>query len=433
MPKIKHSFSAENNSHLVIFRILFGFLIIWQAILSVVNGWVKRNLIEPEFTFSHIGMEWLQPLPGNGMYWYFVIMALAGVMVMIGFYYRFGIICYTVLWAGVYFMQKTVYNNHYYLLMLLCIIMIFMPANKNFSFDSRLSPEIKSTSMPAWCRYAFIAQLAIVYFYAAIAKLYPEWLNGTFTSGILNRAGNHFNINFFKEHWFHIFIAWSGIVFDLLIVPLLLWRKTRFIAVISAVAFHLFNSFTLHIGVFPYLSLALLIFFFPTQKFNIYKTTHNTQIVFKNNKIVMWLFSIYFIIQLFLPLRHHFIKGDVLWTEEGHRLSWRMMLRKRSGYIYFKIKDRETGKEWLYDLNKHFTPVQIKSMKTKPDMIWQTAQYIKQQYNEVGKNISVYVTSKVSVNKLPERLLINPKTDMAEAEWNYLFHNEWVLTYEWEK
>ncbi|WP_316930169.1 HTTM domain-containing protein [Leeuwenhoekiella sp. MAR_2009_132] len=35
--------------------------------------------------------------------------------------------------------------------------------------------------------------------------------------------------------------------------------------------------------------------------------------------------------QLELPLRHWIIKDDVLWTEEGHRLSWRMMLRSKGG------------------------------------------------------------------------------------------------------
>ena len=45
----------------------------------------------------------------------------------------------------------------------------------------------------------------------------------------------------------------------------------------------------------------------------------------------------FFFVQLVLPLRHHFIKGDVLFTEEGHRLSWRMMLRERVGRLNIKI------------------------------------------------------------------------------------------------
>ena len=47
--------------------------------------------------------------------------------------------------------------------------------------------------------------------------------------------------------------------------------------------------------------------------------------------VLLSFLSLYFCLQVALPLRHHFIQGDVLWTEEGHRMSWRMMLRSRSG------------------------------------------------------------------------------------------------------
>ncbi|KOS08087.1 hypothetical protein AM493_20075 [Flavobacterium akiainvivens] len=427
-------FEAETNAPLVIFRMLFGVLLAWQAGLLVCEGWVKRNLIDPKFTFSHIGMEWLQPLPGTGMYWYFGLLALYGLLVMAGLFYRFAIIGYTVLWAGVYFMQKTTYNNHYYLLVLLCLIMCFLPANANFSVDSKRNPKIKTTVMPAWCRYVIIAQIAVVYFYAAVAKLYPEWLNGTFTAGILNKAGRHFEIGFFRQHWFHVFIAWAGLLFDLLIVPLLLYRKTRVLAFIAAVVFHVFNGLTLHIGIFPYLSLAMLVFFIPQEKFRIYKPSGESPVVVKKGRgVLLYFFVPYFILQVLLPIRHHFIQGDVLWTEEGHRLSWRMMLRKRSGYVQFKVQDKQTGKKWTYNLNNTLTPVQLHNMKTKPDMLWQMAQRIKNEYAAQGKQVGVYITSKVSVNKKPERLLIDPHVDMALAEWNYFSHNDWILTYEWEK
>src|SRR5690554_7360920 len=51
----------------------------------------------------------------------------------------------------------------------------------------------------------------------------------------------------------------------------------------------------------------------------------------------------YLILQVLLPLRHWAIKGDVLWTEEGHRLSWRMMLRARGGEAEFKVVDKKSG------------------------------------------------------------------------------------------
>ena len=48
----------------------FGLLIAVESFGALLTGWVKRAFIDPEFTFTFIGFEWLQPLPGNGMYWY---------------------------------------------------------------------------------------------------------------------------------------------------------------------------------------------------------------------------------------------------------------------------------------------------------------------------------------------------------------------------
>src|SRR5690606_13101658 len=125
----KFLFKHIDNSGLIIFRVVFGLLITLEAFGAIATGWVRRVLITPEFTFSFIGFEWLQPLPGNGMYFYFALMGIFGLMVMLGYKYRLGIIGYTILWAGVYFMQKSSYNNHYYLLLLLLLFMAILPAN----------------------------------------------------------------------------------------------------------------------------------------------------------------------------------------------------------------------------------------------------------------------------------------------------------------
>ncbi len=83
------------------------------------------------------------------------------------------------MWAGVYLMQKSSYNNHYYLLMLLCFLMIFVPAHRYASIDTRENPQLKKISMPRWVWLLLVLQMWIVYTYASIAKLYPDWLDGT--------------------------------------------------------------------------------------------------------------------------------------------------------------------------------------------------------------------------------------------------------------
>src|SRR5690606_39082085 len=176
----KWLFTRIDNSALVVFRIMFGFLITLEAWGAIFTGWISRSLIEPEETFNFIGFEFLQPLPGDGMLYYYGLMGLFGVMVMVGYHDRLCTIAYGIMWTAVHLMQKSSYNNHYYLLMLLCIIMSFFPANRYASIDTKIHPSIKKISRPRWVWVSIVLQMWIVYTYAAIAKIYPDWFNGTF-------------------------------------------------------------------------------------------------------------------------------------------------------------------------------------------------------------------------------------------------------------
>ncbi|MFP9112346.1 HTTM domain-containing protein [Flavobacterium sp. RHBU_3] len=431
----KFLYGQTDNAPLVLFRIFFGFLLACETLGAVLTGWVTQNFIEPKFTFSHIGMEWLQPLPGYGMYICFIIMSVLGIMVMLGYKYRFSIISFTVLWAAVYFMQKTSYNNHYYLLLLISLIMCFMPANRYKSIDAAQHPEIKQYTMPAWCRWVMVAQISAVYFFATIAKLYPDWLNGSFTHQLLaNEAGTGITAEVITSQGFALFIAWAGIAFDLLVVPLMLYKRTRTIALVASIIFHVFNSINLKIGIFPFFALSFAVFLYPPATISRIFFKHKPRIVtdvpYTGQTVFRYFFVPYLLLQLFLPLRHYFIKGDVLWTEEGHRLSWRMMLRSRTGHTNFEIKDKATGKELRYNLIDNLTPKQLQVMAAHPDMIWQMAQRIKKHFAAKGIEAAVYAHSETSVNQGEYRALINPKTDLASADYHYFGHAPWILLYE---
>ena len=430
---MKFLFKAIDNSPLVVFRIFFGFLVACESFGAIFTGWVKRILIDPQVTFSFIGFEWLKPLPGFGMYFYFIAMGVFGLAIMLGYRYRIAIISYTILWAGVYFMQKTAYNNHYYLLLLISFLLIFLPANSYASLDVRQNRIKEENTMPYWISLLFIIQVAIVYVFASIAKFYPDWLDGTFTRNLLADSTNVITLKkLFLQKWFYLFIAYMGIIFDLLIVPLLLFKKTRMLALLASLTFHLFNAIFLEIGIFPFFALTFALFFYEPETIRSVFLRRKTSIETDNGhsnyygkKIVYFLIIPYLIIQLLLPLRHHFIEGDVLWTEEGHRLSWRMMLRERNGFIHIRIKDLKTGEESLYDYRKNLTDKQIQNLATKPDFIWQYCQYIKKEFK--GKEIAIFIDCKNSINRKEYKTLIDPKFDMAKAKWNYFRHNEWLL------
>lgn len=425
-------FKPIDNSPLIIFRIFFGLLLAIESFGAIATGWVKRIFIDTEFTFSHIGFEWLQPLPGNGMYFYYAVMGIFGLLIMLGYQYRLSIVGFTILWTGVYLMQKSSYNNHYYLLILIGIIMFFLPANQYASLDAKKNPAIKSLSMPQWCSWIVLLQISIMYFFAAVAKFYPDWLNGTFTRLLF--IHHHFPIvqPVLNHHWFHLFIAYSGIAFDLLIIPLFLNKKTRTIAFISALLFHLFNSVILQIGIFPFFALSFVVFCYPPEAIRklFFKNKPKLEIEaisYTTKPVLLWFFIPYFIVQLALPIRHLFIPHDVLWTEEGHRLSWRMMLRSRSGDTQFRILDKETQTLIPYDYKKRLSRKQQNFVASTPDGIWQMAQKIKKEFAAKNQAVEIYVDSKIAINQGIYFPFIDPTVNFATADWNYFSHNSWIL------
>jgi vitamin K-dependent gamma-carboxylase len=428
-------FTRIDNSALVVFRVFFGLLIALEAFGSIATGWVKKTLIEPQETFNFIGFEFLQPLPGNAMLYYYGVMGIFGLLVMLGYKYRFSIFCYAIMWASVYLMQKSSYNNHYYLLMLLCGIMFFLPAHKNASIDASRDSALREISMPRWVWLFIVFQMWIVYTYASVAKIYPDWFTGVVPEILMKPKAHYWMVGeLLQQKWTHFIISWFGFLFDLLIIPLLLYRKTRVPIFIVAIFFHLFNSFIFHIGIFPYLSLALILFFFPAEKINKWFLRNKKKYYDKREIIVpkyrnafLAVVSIWFIFQLGLPLRHWFYQDDVLWTEEGHRLSWRMMLRSKSGISTFRVVDKNTKKVEYIDKSKFLSDKQLGAISSKPDLIWQFAQRLKRDYAKKGQDVQVFVDSRVSVNGRSYKQFIDPKTDLANEKWHHFKHHDWIL------
>ena len=423
-----------DNSPLIIFRIFFGLLISLECFGAIATGWVRTNLVEPVFTFNFIGFDWLQPLVGPQMYVYFTLMGILGICILIGYKYRFSMIAFTMLWSGAYFLQKTSYNNHYYLLILLSFIMCFLPANKAYAWDARKSAQGESQFMPEYVKWIIVSQLFIVYTYAAIAKLYGDWLDLIFIEYLLRGKSDYPVIGeLLQTRGMHRTMAVYGILFDLLVVPALLWKPTRTIAFAFSVIFHLFNSIVFQIGIFPYLSLALTVFFFEPQTIRKLffpkraRLPEVPQSTLRLSNLFIWGWGIYFVIQLVLPLRHHLIQGDVLWTEEGHRLSWRMMLRSRSGTIHFEVEDKEAGSRTVVNLSGFLTQKQQYRVAAYPDFIWQFAQHLKKIYAEQGKDVAVYAKAKIRINGKPAQEFVDTRVDLASEPWDPFRHHHWIL------
>jgi hypothetical protein len=437
----KTLFTQVDNSPLIVFRIFFGLFVFLETAGSIATGWVKEALVDPQYHLPFIGFEWLT-LPNDYLYYvYYIVMALTGILIMLGLFYKASIAVFTFMWWGSYLMQKTHYNNHYYLFLLLAFFMILVPAHRYFSLDVKRKPQLKSLTCPKWCLLIFIIQIGIVYTFAAIAKVNPDWMNGTFIS-LMFQGKAHFPIigTLLQEVWLIKSVVVGGILFDFFITPLLLWKRTRVLAFILSVFFNLFNSIVFHIGVFPYMMIALTIFFFPSDKIR--------RIFFKSKPLINEIHSIeerkewysgllipalsvYFLFQIAIPLRHYFYKGNVAWTEQGHRMSWRMMLKLKYSNISFRVKNTDTGESSYVKLSDYFTPNQIRDIGSKPDMLWQGVQILKKVFAEKGWNkIEIYAKSSVSLNGHSYKPLVSRDTDLAKVEWGSFTHSDWLLLYD---
>jgi len=427
-------FRHIDNSPLIVFRIIFGLLCFLESVGAIFTGWIKRTLIDPEHTFNVIGLEFLQPLPGDWMYAYYFIMGLFGLGIMLGYKYRFSMIMFTLMWTATYLMQKASYNNHYYLLILLSGIMVFQPAHRYASIDVKQNPNLKHLSMPRWCSLLFIVQMFIVYTYASVAKIYPDWLDLTVAENLMKAKQHYYVIGEILQHKVvHYMVAYGGVLYDGLIIPLLLFKPTRKWAFIASIFFHMFNSIVFQVGIFPYLALGFSVFFFEPRVihklFLKKKPFYNEDEVIRpaNYKSYLAIAMIYFVIQISLPLRHHFIQDNVLWTEEGHRLSWRMMLRSKSGTVIYRVKDKNTEEVVRVKLHDYLSKKQRRIAATKPDIMWQFAQRLKQEYADKGQDVAVFIDSRISVNGRKYTQFTDKTIDVAAQPWDTFKHTTWIL------
>jgi hypothetical protein len=129
---------------------------------------------------------------------------------------------------------------------------------------------------------------------------------------------------------------------------------------------------------------------------------------------------------ILLPLRHHLFEGNVNWTEEGHRLSWRMMLRSKGGLVDIKVK--RADETYYVNLDDYLTPKQQRAIATRPDMFWYFIQHLKQDLTAKGEDDydGIYAISNVSLNGHPGKALYDPSVDVSKVEWNRFSENRWV-------
>ncbi len=438
---------------LVTFRIVFGLVMSFAAIRFMAKGWVQDLYVTPKFYFFYEGFEWIKPLDETGMYAIFCIMAVSAFLIGIGLFYRVNVLIYFLSFTYVELIDKTTYLNHYYFVSLVAFLLLLVPANAAYSVDVKLFPKLKRLYVPRWTIGVFKLQLGMVYFFAGIAKINHDWL---FRAMPLKIWFAPFIQNEWLGWFFSIKIvpylfSWCGMLYDVFIPFLLLWKRTRIWAYLTVIFFHVVTWWMFPIGIFPWVMIGSTLIFFSTewhQKIqawvfgveNSELRVQNSEYRIENSEVnrskwspTIIVLAVFFFIQVLMPMRYLAYPGKLFWTEEGFRFSWRVMLIEKVGTTIFTVKDLQDGREWEVHNLDFLTPLQEIMMSTQPDMILQFAHYLGEEYKrkENIDEVGVFVNSRVALNGYRNRPFIDSSVNLM-LEQNDWKHKSWILPFDGE-
>lgn len=432
---------------LVVLRIIFGAVLFISTVRFIARGWVYDFYIKPVYHFPFFEGSWLQPPGSTGMYTLYGVMATAALLICIGLFYRIATPVFFLCFCYAELLDKTYYLNHYYLVTILSFLLTLVPAHRYWSLDVLRRPSLRVTEVPAWTVDIFRCQLCIVYFYAGVSKLTGDWLIDAMPLKIwLPAKGSLLLIGpLLQLAWMPYFFSWAGALFDLSVPFLLLNKRTRPYGYAAVIIFHTLTAILFQIGMFPYFMMSATLVFFSGNFF--LQLVNKIKLLFAKriapiamparlpvqHRLQKWLLVLlccHFLIQLAMPLRFLLYPGKLLWTEEGYRFSWRVMLMEKSGAAFFYVKDASGPRQFEVNNRQFLTAYQERMMETQPDMLLQYAHMLKTYYGQHGiKNPQVTVQCYVSLNGSGSRLYINNNVDLAAEKENFFGHKTWILPF----
>lgn len=434
-------FSPVDASGLAVVRMLFGLIIIYESSHYIDLSRIVMKFNEQSFYFKFRFFEWVEPISIAGMQWLFLVYGIAGLAISLGVFYRLATPVAALCISYIFLIDSTNYLNHFYLVIIFSIMMFFIPANKCWSIYAWINPRKASSTVPGWCIWLIRAQLVIVYSYAAIAKMNVDWINGMPLYDWIGGEADDRNLeSFLGEPWSIYAFTYLGLLYDLIIAPLLLIRKTRAFAFCLTISFHLTNYYLFNIGIFPWFMLAastiffepswarsFLNFFIKERFLPLAMTPFRPQALSFIQKCGLFVMILHLTFQALFPLRHFFYGNYVGWSEEGHNFSWHMKLRDKNGDIAFRVVDPDTREYRDIPLEYYLTERQIIKMTGRPAMIVQFAHFLRDHYTEKDeKPAEVYAETWLSINGRKPQRLIDPNVDLAKVSMKES-HNSWIL------
>ncbi|HEY0977421.1 MAG TPA: HTTM domain-containing protein [Flavobacteriales bacterium] len=419
---------------LITLRIVFGVLMCASLLRFTLKGWITELYVKPGFHFPYWGFEWVKPFAGTGMHAVFALMIGCTVLIALGALYRVATVLFFLLFTYVELIDVTTYLNHYYFISLVALLLCFVPAHRAFSLDVRFGRVRPVVEVPsAWLRMVQL-QMALVYFFAGIAKINGDWLLEAMPLRIWLHARSDLPVigGLLQRSGVAFAASWAAMLFDTLIAFFLFPRRTAVAAYAVVVVFHALTALLFPgIGMFPFIMMAMALVFVPVP-------VHErlwTQLGWNKERpsaaalgipaaaraaLIAW-----FAVQFLVPFRYLLYPGRLFYNEEGYRFSWRVMLMEKAGAVFFTVKDPATGRTIPVDDARYLTELQRKQMCTQPDLILRFAHHLRDEFRDRIPDAEVHAEAYVSVNGHGSRPFIDPAVDLAR-EHDGFAEKKWV-------
>ncbi len=241
-----------------------------------------------------------------------------------------------------------------------------------------------------------------IYTYSGLSKINPDWVAGHPLQDYLHTAGIDFS--YLRE--LAVGMAFAGLLFDVLIVPALLWRRTNKIAMVFVFIFHLANLFLWELY---FVSLLALVFTYLS-----FRDVDEGEIREGFKQLKSPLLALFLLFQLLFPLRYLVYEGRGSWTLEASYFSW--WLRTNKNEIDTRFYASCDGKEKEISIWKHAHKNQGRFL-INPRMVLQFAHHLEDEgvQGEKGercKNLKITTKMKRSLNKRSPTFVISPKLDL---------------------
>jgi len=435
-------FEQEDSSYIALFRMLWGLTMCYEIFLFVRDNFMKlihHYYLNPYgWTFKYYLFEFVEVMPLDLMKIYTFSILIAAVFITIGLQYRFASIYFFFGISYLFLCESTHYLNHIYLVIVISFVMIFLPCNCCYSVDVIKRPHLYRPTLPKITLFFLRFFIIVVYTYAGIVKINEDWLRGEPLRHWVGRKPNAYYGELLTRESAIYLLSYGGMIYDLIVGPLLLWGPTFWIGIAATLFFHISNKLLFNIGIFPYLMIASTSLFFspwtfrrilfklrrPFSKFEFPKTisfsqTHIRKIT-TNEKVIIFFVVIFVAFWVLFPIRHYAYPGYVVWNEQGHVFSWRMKLRDKgcfgSVYGYHPLLDLP----FSVPIEKTLSRIQAVKVFSRPWLFVQYAHFLGDLYAVNDTRAEIYTYWYCTVNYRPRQLFADPTIDYASTpKWDY--------------